>query len=73
MEAGTVRRHWSRRGPGGCPHPIAVANASNIEKLTTGDAETLAPESMMPARNGGATPGSPWRVMASETDQAPAE
>ena len=51
---------------------MAVANASNNEKLSTGDVETFAPDSMMPARNGGATSGS-RRVMTSETDQAPAD
>src|SRR6266852_5063496 len=72
VEAGTLRRHCSRCGPGGCPHPIAVANASNIEKLSAGDAETFAPDSMMPARNGGTTSGS-LRAMAKVTDQDPAD
>jgi hypothetical protein len=72
VEAGTLRRHCSRCGPGGFPHPIAMANASNIEKLSTGDVETFSPDSMMPERNGGVTPGF-RRVMAIETDEDPAE
>ena len=72
VEAGTLRRHLSRCGPGGFLHPIAVANLSNILKLSTGDVEPLAPDSMMPARNGGARSGS-RRVMAIETDKDPAD
>ena len=51
---------------------MAVANASNNEKLSTGDLDTFAPDSMMPARNGGMKPGF-RREMAIEMDEDPAE
>jgi hypothetical protein len=71
-EAGILRRHSSRSGPGDCEHPIAVANASKNEKLGLGNVETLSPESMMAARNGGMMLEF-RRVMASEMASAPAE
>ena len=72
VETETLRRHCSRDGPGDCPHPIAVANASNIEKLSTGDVETFVPDSMMAARNGGVTLRF-RRAIASEMEIDPAD
>jgi len=72
VEAEILRRHFSRCGPGDCEHPIAVANVSKNEKLGSGNVETLTPESMMAALNGG-TSDDFRRVMASETDSPPAE
>ena len=67
VEAETLRRHCSRSEPGGCLHPIAVANASKFENLGSGDLETSAPDSIMPARNGGVAVEF-RRAMASDTD-----
>src|SRR5712691_622629 len=70
--AGMLRKHFSRCEPGGCAHPMAVANSSKIVKLSMGVVETCTPDNKMPARNGAANVEF-RRVMASDTDEDPAE
>jgi hypothetical protein len=72
VEAQTLRRQCSRRGPGDCVQFIAIANASNSVKSSFGDVEAWNPDSMMAARNGGETVEF-RRVMASETEKDPAD
>ena len=71
-EAEILRRQCSRGGPGGCVHPIAVANTSKFEKLSMGNIETFAPDNIIPARKGGVQVEF-RRAMASETDLDPAD
>jgi hypothetical protein len=72
VEAGILRRHCRRSGPGDCVHPIAVANPSKLEKLSMVGVETCTPDNIIAARKGG-TMFESWRVIAYEMEIDPAD